>query len=82
MFLQIFSVYDGPAEAFLPPFFVPSSGQALRALADAAADKTHQFGKHPMDYTLFRLGTFDDSKAVFEILEVPERIVTLNELLK
>lgn len=59
----LFTVYDEKAEVFLPPFFVPTIGIATRAFSDAVNSPEHQFGKHPQDYTLFRLGYFDDSNA-------------------
>ena len=59
----LFTVYDAKAEIYLPPFFVPTVGIATRAFSDAINSDTHQFGKHPHDYTLFRLGSFDDHDA-------------------
>jgi hypothetical protein len=71
MILRIFSVYDSKAEAYLPPFFMPNKGQAIRVFADAAKDPNHQFGKHPEDYTLFDLGQFSDSDASWSHPETP-----------
>lgn len=59
----LFTVYDEKAEVFLPPFFVPTVGIATRAFKDTINSDSHQFGKHPSDYTLFSLGYFDDSTA-------------------
>lgn len=59
----LFTVYDVKAEVYMPPFFVPTIGLATRAFADCVNSKDHQFGKHPHDYTLFQLGSFDDSDA-------------------
>ena len=61
----LFTVYDEKAEVFLPPFFVHTIGIATRAFSDAinAVNTDHQFSKHPQDYTLFKLGYFDDSTA-------------------
>ena len=61
MDLLIYSVYDSKAEAFLPPFFLPREEMAIRTFSDAVNSNDHQFGRHPEDYNLFRLGTFDDS---------------------
>lgn len=63
---HVFTVYDQKAEAFLPPFFVPSVGLATRAFTDCINSKDHQFGKHPADYTLFNLGTWNDDDASFD----------------
>lgn len=64
---KLYTVYDEKAEAFLPPFFVPAHGIALRAFQDCVNSKDHQFGKHPADYTLFYLGDWDDITCEFDI---------------
>jgi len=61
-----FTVYDSKAETYLPPFFVPSKGLAIRAFEDCVNSEDHHFGKHPADYTLFSLGEFDTDTAYFE----------------
>ncbi len=61
MQFHIFSVFDEKAEAFLPPFFLPTVGMAVRSFSECVNDREHMFGKHPSDYTLFELGSFDDS---------------------
>jgi hypothetical protein len=60
---NIYSVYDAAAEGFLQPFFMTNKGQAVRAFSDLANDPSHNFGKHPEDYTLFELGEYDDKNA-------------------
>lgn len=57
----IFSVYDSAAEAFLPPFFVPAIALAIRTFKQTANTPEHHFNQHPSDFTLFELGTFDQS---------------------
>ena len=61
----VFSIHDIKAEAYLPPFVCPTEGIATRTFADCVADPTHQFSKNPDDYTLFKLGTFDDETGLF-----------------
>jgi len=63
---RIFTVFDVKAQAYLPPFCLHERGLAIRAFADCVNSKDHQFGKHPGDYTLFEMGSFDDSKAVID----------------
>ena len=64
-----FTVYDSKAETFMPPFFVPSKGLAIRAFEDCVNSADHHFGKHPADYTLFSLGTFDMDVGHFNFTE-------------
>lgn len=68
---KVFSVYDEKAEAFLPPFFLPTIGIAARAMTDCVNDPGHQFAKHPSDYTLFLLAEFDDSTGYFHEMKKP-----------
>lgn len=63
MILNIYTVYDSAALAYLPPFFLPTPSMATRSFAQCVNDPTHAFGKHPHDYTLFTLGHYDDSSA-------------------
>ncbi len=58
---NIYAVYDSKAESYTPPFFEHAEGRALRTFADCCNDQGHQFGKHPEDYTIFRLGEYDDN---------------------
>lgn len=67
MRFKLFSIYDSKAEAHLPPFSFAATGMAVRAFADMANDPQHQVGRHPEDYTLFELGTFDDEHALVEM---------------
>jgi len=64
---KLFTIFDSAAEVYLPPFFVPTEKIAKRAFADCINSDTHQFGKHPDDYTLFYLGEFLDTDASFNI---------------
>lgn len=57
MMQKIFTIYDSKAHAYLPPFFLPEAGMAVRVFSDCVNDKSHQFSKHPGDYTLFQIGT-------------------------
>jgi len=68
---KIFTVFDGKSEAYLQPFFLQTSGQAIRAFSDCVNDANHQFGRHPEDYTLFELGGYDDANSQFTIYETP-----------
>lgn len=60
MKFNIYAVYDAKTKAHTTPFFDHAEGRALRTFADCCNDDGHQFGKHPEDYTLFMLGTYDD----------------------
>jgi len=71
MKLEIFAVYDIKARAYLPPFFLPRKEMAARIFGECINSKEHQFGRHPADYTLFHLGTFDDENAELSCPHAP-----------
>lgn len=71
MLLQAFTVFDSKAEAYLPPFYMSTKGQAVRAFTDSANDPNHAFHKHPEDYTLFLVGTWDDATAFIHLEKTP-----------
>lgn len=68
-----FSVRDRATISFLDPFFVNHKGMAERMFADAVNDPATPLNKHPEDYDLYELGTFDDGTGLFEKC-VPQQI--------
>ena len=58
---QVFAVYDKAAEAYTAPFVVHGEGLAVRMFQDLCRQDGHDFNRHPDDYTLFKIGVFDDS---------------------
>lgn len=80
MITHIFTVFDSKTEAYLPPFYAQSKGAALRSFMDAVGDNSHEFAKHAEDYTLFYLGTFDDSTAKFTMNATPQSLGVAIEL--
>lgn len=63
---KVFSVYDIKAELFGPPFFTNREGEAVRMFKDAANDPNTMVGKHPSDYKLCCIATWDDESGEFE----------------
>lgn len=66
---KIFTVYDSKTQAYLPPFFTRSTGEALRMFETAANNQDHQFCQYSSDYTLFEIGSYDDLTAQITMLE-------------
>jgi len=75
MKLNAYSIYDTASGTFMRPFFTTADGQALRSFKDISTDADHEIGKHPEDYTLYRLGIFNDNTGEFTP-EVPEVLAT------
>lgn len=59
MKLYVFSIFDSKAEVFNTPIFLPAIGQARRTFGDQVNDESSPFNKHPGDYTLFQIGTYE-----------------------
>ena len=72
--LKVFSVKDSKANAHITPFFLPTTEMAIRVFSDCAKDTSHDFGKHPEDYTLFEQGSFDVMSGTFQLLDTANPI--------
>lgn len=70
MKLQICAIYDSKAEAWLNPMVFQSNGQALRSFEDAVKNTESDFGRHPEDYSLFLLGSFEQRNGEIQV-QVP-----------
>ena len=79
MKLNAYTIYDVASGVYLRPFFSQADGQAIRGFKDIATDADHEIGKHPEDYTLFRIGSFNDNTGKMEG-ENPEKLATALEL--
>lgn len=65
MTLHIFTIYDSKSETYFQPFYMLNEAMALRQFADMANDKESNISKHPEDYSLYTLGTWQDQDAKF-----------------
>ncbi len=61
MKLNAYTIYDVASGVYMRPFFSQADGQAIRSFKDIATDADHEIGKHPEDYTLYRIGNFNDT---------------------
>ena len=66
MKLKAYTIYDVASGVYMRPFFSQADGQATRGFKDIATDADHEVGKHPEDYTLYRIGTFNDGTGEIE----------------
>lgn len=76
MKMVVLSVRDKAVEAFGRPMFVLARGQGVRSFTDEVnrAAEDNPLHKHPEDYSLWELGTFDDSSGAFELLQEPRKV--------
>lgn len=75
MKMNIYAIKDQQVAAFAQPFFMQTNGQAIRAFTDAInrPDENNNMYKHPDDFTLHHIGTWNDETGEFESL-TPEQI--------
>lgn len=71
MFIKIFSVHDSKVGSFRFPFFMQSTGQAVRGFIDLANDGKSEVCKYPGDFTLFEHGSFDDVTGALVVEKTP-----------
>lgn len=63
---QLFAIKDTALNSFLQVFQAPTTGAANRAFADGVNDNQTPMNKHPEDYELYELGTWDQDSGLIE----------------
>jgi hypothetical protein len=81
MLQKLFSIYDSKAESFSNPVYLNSTGLAVRTFSDSVQDPKSPFHQHPADYTLFELGTYEDTNAKFDLLPTPKSLFVAIEFI-
>lgn len=72
MKLFMFSILDAKVGAFAPPFYARSLGEAVRTVTDTLLADS-QLSRHPEDFHLYELGSFEDQSATFELAQPTSR---------
>lgn len=78
--MQLYSIFDVKAKDYLAPFEAPHDTGAVREVATLLSrnPETNRFVRHREDYTLVRLGEFDNrNTGMFESV-LPTTITTLS----
>ena len=75
-----YAVYDRKAELYSTPFLEIKDGTAIRAIQDLVMNSPdHAFAKHPADFSLHKLGEFDDVTGVITG-QMPEKLQEIENL--
>jgi hypothetical protein len=53
-----------------------TDGLAQRSFIQACLNPESEFGKYPLDYTLFRIGVYDDETSLIKSEAPPEMLIT------
>ena len=76
-----YAVYDRKAEVYSQPFLEIKDGTAIRAVQDIVINnRDHAFAKHPSDFSLHKLGEFDEQTGVITGKNKPEKIIEIETL--
>jgi hypothetical protein len=72
MKLNSYSIYDSAAKAYAQPFFVQNDAIALRMFMNMVnSEEANEIKHHPEQFTLFKIGTFDDQCGSLKPMETP-----------
>lgn len=74
MQMQIFTVYDLKSETYHNPMVARTKGEAIRMFGDTTQDPNSLLHKHPEDFVLFHLGSFDNVSCQFDLFAAPNPI--------
>lgn len=81
MEVNMYSLYDTKAKAFLQPFFTANTDLALRMVETSMNEGKQVFCKHPEDFSLWFVATFDDLTGQMDTDGKPvlvTQLITLN----
>lgn len=76
----LLATYDKATEMYNDPFFALTLSQSTREFSDVLKNPEHPMAQHPEDYSLFQLGTFNNSTGVLEVQE-PKCVARAHELM-
>ena len=82
MLMKIFGIYDTGVSTWKPPMFCRSKGEILRWWAEIVNNRETEIAKHPMDFVLFELGSWDDEHSKFTLYAAPVSLGTAIEFVK
>ena len=75
MKINMYSIHDSAAQAFLPPFYQNNNELAIRAFTAAVNGHGDQSIKmNPEQFTLYLIGMFDDATGMI-LAEAPEALM-------
>jgi hypothetical protein len=80
MLKTLYSVYDKKSKTYAAPFTEVNDGTAIRAIQDLiASNQSHPFARHSEDFSLERVGSFNELSGNIELDPVGE-VIQLDKL--
>ncbi len=77
MIMVVVSIRDRASAAFSRPVFTQSEGTAIRSFSDEVNRDVpeNELRRHPEDFDLYVLATFDDSEGSFVVEAQPRLLI-------
>lgn len=82
MILNAYSIYDRKALAYHSPFYQTTDGAAVRTFSDLVQDNNTQVGRHPADFVLYCVGSYDDAKGELTPLAPLRHVIDATALVR
>ena len=77
---NLYSIYDKKSDLYAPPFIELTDGTAIRACMDLLQNANMPFAKYPSDYTLMKIGSWDEVAGIPTADNPPEVVIELLKL--
>ena len=82
MLMKIFAIYDAGISTWKPPMFCRAKGEILRWWTEMINSGQTDISKHPADFTLFEIGSWDDENNKFTHYKAPLSLGVALEFVK
>lgn len=80
--MRIYAVYDDKARVYGTPQFMLTDGIAIRTLADVVKEPSSMIAKHPEDFSMYELGSYDEASGKITPLENPAFLIRAVSLIE
>lgn len=74
--LNLYAVYDTKSESYGQLIQVRNVGVAVRSFTDACGDTNSPMAKHPGDFALYEIGTYDPDNGKLTCVEPAKHIMS------
>jgi len=81
MIKSLYSIADQKSNIYLPPFLAHNDADAQRQLLTMMQKEQNMLSMYPEDYSLTKIGTFDDGVGLIDPLPIPQIVVNLKALI-
>lgn len=80
--MYLYSIYDAKADMWTPPFVAHSDDAAKRIVAVSSLNSGTMVDKFPADFTLFRIGSWDEGTGALCVDEASTSLGTVLQIIQ